>query len=903
MFFRRRFLCALLAGLSLPVLPAAVRAAQPAEPVLVQDVAPGTAPFSAFVSLYDAKSGAVTYFSASDPIHGIELWRTDGTVAGTFRLTDVCPGPCNAEPGSIEVFRGEIYFSAGDGVSGRELWATTDRPGTSRRVRDLCPGPCSGDPNDLAVVGGRLYFEAGAGAGRGLWTSDGTRGGTRLVRNLCAQGECTFGLYRVGGGVLFQRENILLGVWRSDGTAAGTGPFSDLVPGFPDYVNIVPAGDGTAFVWGDDSLWKTDGTAAGTRRLKTKAELGITSNDGFVGWSRSAVWKGMLITVRSGFAGGEIVRSDGTPEGTVKIGEIPNGGNLIGFAPLEQSLLFLLQSPETVWSTAGTAETTRQVVELPGYVRGIAPLRDQAAICLIGSSEQSELWYSDGTAAGTRRADEAPVGCSYDPAPVGSRLVFTDDLGKLWVTDGTAAGIFPLHDFVDLPASGGPREQIALGGQLLFPSSMSRTEEPLFVSDGTPAGTHEISGTAGWGREFARVGGRVFFEAARMVDENGSGYLTRKSLGLWTTDGTAAGTVQVDPRIDGYGSPVAAGSSLFFRAAREHSYYGDPDLELFRSDGSLAGTGLVKNIDRFSADTGHHHICYGEGSIPGPGIALGGHLIFAADDGARGRELWTSDGTRAGTLLLRDVDPRRLDGAPVGSCDDRLRTGVGSEPRDFLRFRDGVLFTAGDAAAGRELWWTDGTVAGTRRVADLRPGAQGSEPHDLVLFRGRVWFVASGEGQGEDLWRTDGTPQGTVRVRRLAVQSAPSWARSLTVAGGQLFFVLSGEEAGPELWVTGGTGPSTHRVADLRPGPAGSYPQSLTAAGGLLIFAADDGVHGLEAWQSDGTAEGTVLLGDVNPGLDASAPGPFTQVTAGLVLSGADDGEHGRELWAYRQSP
>jgi ELWxxDGT repeat protein len=391
----------------------------------------------------------------------------------------------------------------------------------------------------------------------------------------------------------------------------------------------------------------------------------------------------------------------------------------------------------------------------------------------------------------------------------------------------------------------------------------------------------------------------VFFQASELVHEDGYDWL--RSLGLWKTDGSAAGTVQVSPWFGYYSSPMPVGSALFFAAARAFGYYGEPDTELFRSDGTRPGTGLVKNINRFTSEGNLHHACYDAPSDPGPGIELGGRLLFAADDGLHGRELWESTGTRAGTSMLRDIDPRRLDESPPDACDSRRsHTGLGSDPRSFIRFANGALFTATEGEAGRELWWTDGTEVGTRRVADLRPGAQGSEPHDLVLFRGRVWFVASSEGKGEELWRTDGTRRGTVRIRRLDVAALPAQAWSLTAVGSQLFFVLSTEAAGPELWVSGGTAASTHRVLDVRPGPEGSYPQSLTEAHGLLVFAAADGTHGLEAWRSDGTAAGTFLLGDVNPGLDASAPGPFTPIAGGLVLSGADDGEHGRELWAYR---
>lgn len=890
----------------LVILPALLSSPAAAEPSLLRDLYPGTESFVASAGIGAAKeNGGVLYFPAKDPAHGIELWRTDGTPAGTYRVTDICPGPCDSEPGEITPFKGEVYFSAKDGVSGYELWASNGTPGHARRVRDLCPGPCSSGPAGFQELNGRLLFEASIGTERGLWSTNGSRRGTVLLRHLCAASgdpfpQCVFdGIHRVGDVVLFQMNDTRLGLWRSEGTPAGTGPFANVVPGgLPiDVARIVPVDGNAAFLWASDALWWTDGTGTGTRRLRTAAELGLP-NDDLAFTVRSTIWHGMLFSILPTHPATTLLRSDGTPEGTILLGQLPADANLIAFAPLPDALLVVLQSPNVLWRTEGTPETTRQVMVLPGPVFGIAPVQEDAVFCVSQTETTGALWVTDGTEGGTRPVVGAPptFGCSVTPIPlVGGRLLFLAEGWEVWGTDGTPAGTSLVHDFGEVPASSGPLSQIGLNGRLIFSARTSENEAPLFVSDGTTAGTREISRQAGWAQGFARVGGRVFFEARERTLLSGRPTFT--SLGLWSSDGTAAGTRMVKPSISSYRSPMPVGGALFFSAAREYGIGGEPDLELFRSDGSAEHTGLVRNINRFQIESGFHHICFSAPSDPGPGIDLNGRLIFTADDGLNGRELWISNGTAPGTRLLRDIDPRRLPQPPPRTCDDRQETGIGSDPAGFVRFRNGVLFTASDGRAGRELWWTDGTQAGTRRVKDLRPGAQGSNPHDLVVFGGRVWFVASAQGPGEGLWSTDGTPGGTKLVHSLSAGTFPSWAGELTVAGGRLFFRVYNETTGAELWTSGGATASTRRVADLRPGPASSFPQSLTAVGGVVIFAADDGVHGLEPWQSDGTAAGTVLLGDINPGLDASGPGPFTPVTGARALTGADDGVHGRELW------
>ena len=87
-----------------------------------------------------------------------------------------------------------------------------------------------------------------------------------------------------------------------------------------------------------------------------------------------------------------------------------------------------------------------------------------------------------------------------------------------------------------------------------------------------------------------------------------------------------------------------------------------------------------------------------------------------ADDGVSGEELWATDGTEAGTRRVRDV-----------------RSGVrGSEPRWLTVAGGRLFFAADDGTHGRELWVSDGTEAGTVLAADLLPGAGSSLPHELA---------------------------------------------------------------------------------------------------------------------------------------------------------------------------
>jgi ELWxxDGT repeat protein len=904
--------------LVLPVLGLCAAAPAGAAPHLVKDLNPGPSTedlprFSIGISAYSgitAAHGGLLYFTATDPAHGSELWRTDGTDAGTVRLTDVCPGRCASRLSNLAFLQDLVFFTADDGSSGNELWVSDGTPGSERRVLDLCPGPCPGVLSNLVPLDGGVYFLATRGQDLQLWRSDGSPDGTSQVATICPESGCTsYFLARLGGRLLFTVSNAdatVLSVWSSDGTAAGTGPID-----FPRGVSgLFVDGDHGYFFTADDlTLWRTDGTAAGTVQVRPLRDLLPDPFDLFD--VRGAVWDGTLFLFLQGRLA---VRSDGTPGGTVRLQDFPLRFHAELFAPLDSGLLVVADDEglqNTIWRLS--ADGTREKIFDLGttsldFADGIVPLGSRAVFRVYRNATRLyEVWTTDGTPAGTHKIESAPSdreGAELFAAGTEAYFVAepADSISssEVWRTDGTEAGTVRVHDFGDVPASSGPLAQAALGGALVFSAQLSRTDAPLFRTDGTAAGTLRLSGKAPWGQSFTSTGNRLFFRSEIREPFFGTDVLHTTPNGLWRVEdrGSAPPRVaSVAPKLVTFGPLAALGETLLFAGAdSEPQPYGGPDVELWASDGKSAAR--VKNINPFLVETGFHHICVPGGSTPGPGAVIKNRLlVFAAEDGLNGRELWASDGTKAGTRLVRDINPARSPFPPASDCDDRPDTGLSSDPQDLVTFRQGALFTADDGVHGREIWWTNGTAAGTRLVRDLRPGAASAAPHVLTALGDAVYFFAALPAAGEGLWRTDGTAPGTVLVHDLTIGGKPSWPRSLTAVGPQLFFVVYNESTGAELWTSRGTAATTHPVIDLRPGPLGSSPQELAAIGNALVFAATDGVHGVEPWRSDGTSAGTRPLGDLNPGLDASSPGPFTRAGS-FVFTGAYDAEHGREPWA-----
>ncbi len=239
---------------------------------------------------------------------------------------------------------------------------------------------------------------------------------------------------------------------------------------------------------------------------------------------------------------------------------------------------------------------------------------------------------------------------------------------------------------------------------------------------------------------------------------------------------------------------------------------------------------------------------------PGSRLAgVGNTVFFVANDGIAGVELWKSDGTGAGKVLVRDIRPGSL----------------GANPSNLVELNGTLYFVANDGVNGNELWKSDGTEAGTVLVKDLRPGPAGVAPGHLAVFRNHLYFVANDGRTGRELWKSDGTAAGTVLVKDINRGPVNSNPGQLFDVNGSLYFIAEDAPHGRELWKSDGTAAGTVLVRDILPGAGSGFPYyavGLTPVGNTLHFTADDGLNGRKCWRSDGTTAGTVRTGDSCPG-------------------------------------
>ncbi len=496
----------------------------------------------------------------------------------------------------------------------------------------------------------------------------------------------------------------------------------------------------------------------------------------------------------------------------------------------------------------------------------------------------------------------------------------------------------------------GPYLMVEMGGILYFSADDGIHGWELWRSDGTVAGTYLVKDIRD-----------------EECEDDGNGGQTCNNYGslivhCWNND----------PRSCHYPEIVAGNEKLFFTG-----FDGIPGTEtsvaLFVSDGTSAGTQLVKRSwtnwnPAFVSEEGW-------GETPGPRYLIPipssgfipDRVVYAAQDvhgeinsPPTGDELWISDGTESGTIMIANIQPEdesayNPDQAATYCCGDFQ----GGEPahllkkgntiwfsansldygRELYRFglqaiggglflvedlvegeessdpmwmtsgSDGVYFSAQEESTGRELYHSRGDAFTTGIVKDINTGNNSSNPMYFTKFGDKVMFTAYDDENGRELWISDRTESGTFMVKDINPNGSAN-PYQLQMLDGILYFMAYEPEHGAELWRSDGTAAGTYMVKDINPGNNSSWHfvqngitgTIFTIHQGELFFACNDGVHGVELCRSDGTSEGTMLAVDVNVGENSSWPLQLTSVGAKLFFNPFTE-EHGRQLHYFWDNP
>lgn len=832
-------------------------------PVFLRDINPGTN--SSYQQTAAAFGGTVFVNNHNT------LWRSDGTEAGTNAI-----GSLSLSATSLPVnVDGTVYFAAYASDEGGGLWATDGTPAGTRVIVQQ-------EAESLMAVDNLLFFLVLQNGVETLWKSDGTSAGTVRVRELLAPWLISKPSdYAVMRGVLYFIARSAQGtpmLWRSDGTAAGTVPL-DLAgagQGWSSPAELTEV-NGVLFLTATDNqhgreLWRTDGTVAGTWLVRDIRPRGLSSYPtalANIGGTR-------YFSARDEAHGVELWKSDGTGEGTALVRDIRPGGDSSSpnfLTDVGGRVVFSATDGahgRELWTSDGTAEGTALVVDLVPGAGSSAPRDLVLASGVLHFSAANEATGREPWALHVQQPEaEIELSSAMIPADTPPGAV----LGILSNTDPD-----PTRRYTNRLAAGGPDQ-----GAFAVDGDRLRTSADFVY--GTQRSYHvriRLTDQGGLWREqdLTLTAPAVNLPPVPRDDDyrlDANTTLVEAAPGVLQNDGDPEGAVLTVALADdvrhGRLTLHQEGSFRYtpdpgFRGIDRFTYYALDDAGRSAAVATVylrvGPPQLISNIDATAPGASAEEF-----------LEIDGTIFFTADDGIHGSELWKSDGTAEGTVLIKDLLP-----------------GVdGSSARDLAELNGLLFFVASDEGSGSRLWRSDGTAAGTKPV---HPAALGSAHGPLVHLNERLYFAAADAAGRWGLWATDGTDAGTL----LAADVDPFHPASFVVSGGTLYFSGGDETQGYELWRSDGTAAGTWRVSDIAPTADGSRPLLLGEVNGRLFFAADDGVHGFELWTSDGTAEGTTLVRDMNPG-DASSLN-FTQSLVeldGVAYFFADDGVHGKELW------
>ena len=282
----------------------------------------------------------------------------------------------------------------------------------------------------------------------------------------------------------------------------------------------------------------------------------------------------------------------------------------------------------------------------------------------------------------------------------------------------------------------------------------------------------------------------------------------------------------------------------------------------------LVSSTLFSQIPKLTRDINNGYVS----SNPSNYYAAGNVLYFSASGSTKlGAELWKTDGTPQGTVMVKDINP--------GTAS--------SSPANFCKVGNSVFFSATNALNGLELWKTDGTDSGTVMVKDIATGTENSYPTYLINYKGTLLFSATTTSNGSELWKSDGSDSGTVLLKDIRSGATGASISNMILFGDSVYFSANDGTNGSELWSTNGLGTGTQMLKNLYPGSNSGSPGNFTLFKNKLYFTAYDSAMGRELWVTDGTALGTYVYQDFMKGTAGSSPTYLTVSNGSLFFSAA----------------
>jgi ELWxxDGT repeat protein len=712
----------------------------------------------------------MVYFIAHTWNSGFQLFRSDGTDAGTY-----------------------VVKETGYGGYGYEFSA----------------------PMQLTEYNNKLFFSVDDGTGRRLWTSDGTTDGTSYAPgfNYIYMRTDYMSIYknfpfRIKNNVLYisgrrTPYSNVGGLYKYDASNSdGIALVKDLAPEDADVVDYFVPVDVTivnnklilkviSTVNGiHDEIWTSTGDGSQTKLMKT-----FEPNAGVYTYNYYNANGKFYFVVHNNVYGNELWTSNGTDAGTFLVRDIYAGpGNSFpdDLTFCNGKLLFRafnIKTGSELWSTDGTAAGTSLVKDINTsstnssfagsnyFFKGIGASATGVVFNAVTQETGSELYKSDGTSAGTvllndiRRGEQWSYPNNFLFKNKVNYFIDDDSIGTaLYKTNGTTAGLQKIIPYIDRSVYYVVNYNIADNGIAFYTLGNRFTSaQELWRSDGTVPGTFMLTASLSYyyNNYVAITGNTVFF----IGGDFSYGYE------LWKSDGTIAGTKMVKDINPGSNGSDPYNLFIYKKQVYFGAWDGTLNYSLWKSDGTNKGTIKLKHITPAFYNSYFNTIpqqlfCESDGI-----------LYFSADDfNVFGAELWKTNGTEAGTVMVKDINPF-----------------FGSYPNNLTDVKGTLYFAADDGVNGNEIWKTNGSPNSTRLVKDITPGYSSIFYYNLCSAGGKLYFV-NPASYPDVLWSSGGAPANTIQVVDEGLNGLSSF-QNLTGVGDKLFFGAYSYKYGNELYV------------------------------------------------------------------------------------------------------
>lgn len=370
------------------------------------------------------------------------------------------------------------------------------------------------------------------------------------------------------------------------------------------------------------------------------------------------------------------------------------------FDVLDNKFLFNING-NTLAVSDGTAAGTVSIPSVPAFDI------DLGRRCRVGNvifyvAPGNELWKTDGTAAGTVKVKDGLANC-YSLINLNGILLFTVDLGngtKLWRSDGTAVGTFQITNQVGngIDVSEPLLKTAVFNGFLYFSGAKVTTSignyvPELWRTDGTGANTTRLGGVGYEPRGMTVMNNTLFYAASFIYTE---------------TQQTCPGGINIGTGVQKYVRVIYAQTS-----SGSYGYAARPALIAYCSN----------SPDRFYGNTFENTSSF---------IKTDNVLYFTGTSADGVQQLWSHNGSAP----LQLTNFNAASGSEVQSFPNPYS--------NYYNFSRLFYLPVRTAANGIELWRSDGTIAGTSLLKDLQPGAGDSRPVSFYDVNGMIYFFANG---------------------------------------------------------------------------------------------------------------------------------------------------------------